>query len=141
VVAISAAAFAVGLWWPSPALSAEAVAREIALNHVKALAPDLTLATFEEAREAMTKLDFSVATPGAESLPTVRVTGARYCSLGGEMAAQFRLLDAANRPCTLYQVRDGEAFRHLQPTTVEVDGVRVRIWREAGLVMGLAEST
>ena len=41
---------------------------------------------------------------------------------------------------SLFQVRDDEAFRHIRNATYEVDGVRVRVWREAGLLMGLAES-
>ena len=68
-----------------------------------------------------------------------RIVGARYCSLGGEMAAQIRFRDAAARVCTLYQARDSEAFRGVREGTFEMSGVRVRVWRESGLVMGLAE--
>jgi hypothetical protein len=129
-----------GLWlaWPATgALSAEAVAQEIALNHAVSLDPDVRAVSFDALTGDLDKLDFSVMRPAG--MDVEEVVGARYCSLGGQMAAQIRFRDAAARICTLYQARDGEAFENVREGTFEMGGVRVRVWREGGLVMGLAE--
>lgn len=128
------------LWlaWPaSGSLSAEAVAQEIALNHIKALDPDVHAGSFAELTSDLDKLDFNVMPP--EGMEMENMIGARYCSLGGQIAAQIRFRDAGARVCTLYQVRDTEMFRGVREGAYEMGGVRVRVWREGGLVMGLAE--
>ncbi|MEM6327127.1 MAG: hypothetical protein AAF791_08415 [Bacteroidota bacterium] len=140
--AFAALALALGttLWlaWPATgALSAEAIAQEIALNHVVALDPDVRAGSFAALTGDLDKLDFSVMEP--DDIAMEEVIGARYCSLGGQMAAQIRFRDANARVCTLYQARDSEAFDAVREGTFEMSGVRVRVWREGGLVMGLAE--
>ncbi|MEM1055395.1 MAG: hypothetical protein AAGI52_07700 [Bacteroidota bacterium] len=129
----------VGLWlaWPTSSISAEAVAQEVALNHARALDPDVRGGSFDELTADLDKLDFSVMQPAGMAME--EVIGVRYCSLGGQMAAQIRFRDAAARVCTLYQARDTEAFENVREGTFEMGGVRVRVWREGGLVMGLAE--
>jgi hypothetical protein len=128
------------LAWPSPAITGDALAHEIASSHVMHLDPDIQAHSFEEARQQLEKLDFAAIRPNPEVMPDFRMTGARYTRVGGEMGAQFQIEDAAGRPCSLFQVRDDEAFRHVRDATYEVDGVRVKVWREAGLLMGLAET-
>ena len=139
IVALAVIAVAM-LAWPSPAITGDALAHEIASSHVMNLAPDIEAHSFDEARLELDKLDFAAVRPSADVMPELRLTGARYTRVGGEMGAQFHIEDAAGRPCSLFQVRDDEAFRHIRNATYEVDGVRVRVWREAGLLMGLAES-
>lgn len=139
VVGLAVVAVAM-LAWPSPALTGDALAHEIASSHVMNLDPDVEAESFEEARQRLEKLDFAAVRPTADVMPAFRLTGARYTRVGGEMGAQFHIEDAAGRPCSLFQVPDDEAFRNIQEATYEVDGVRVKVWREAGLLMGLAES-
>lgn len=139
-LALLAVALGAGFWLARPAtgsLSAEAVAQEVALNHVKALAPDIRAGSFDALAGDLDKLDFSVMQPAGMQME--RVIGVRYCSLGGQMAAQIRFRDAGARVCTLYQALDSDAFDHVREGTFEMGGVRVRVWREGGLVMGLAE--
>ncbi len=128
------------LAWPSPSITGDALAHEIASSHVMNLAPDIEAGSFDEARQRLEKLDFAAVRPTDEIMPDFELTGARYTRVGGEMGAQFQIEDAAGRPCSLFQVRDNDAFRHVRDATYEVDGVRVQVWREAGLLMGLAES-
>jgi len=128
------------LAWPSPAITGDALAHEIASSHVMHLDVDIEAESFAEARQELEKLDFAAVRPDADVMPDFRLTGARYTRVGGEMGAQFHIEDAAGRPCSLFQVRDDEAFRNVRDATYEVDGVRVRLWREAGVLMGLAET-
>ena len=135
------AVFAVALLaWPQPAVTGEAMAREIASDHVMALSPDVEATSFDEVRDRLAKLDFAAVRPSAEAMPSFRLTGARYARVGGEMGAQLQIEDPAGRPCSLFQVRDDETFRNVRDAVYEVGGVRVRVWREAGLLMGLAET-
>ena len=134
VVALAAALL---LAWPAGGVSAEAVAQEIALNHVRALDPDVRAPSFADLAGDLEGLDFAVVRPA--SMEMGELVGARYCSLGGEMAAQIRFRDSNARICTLYQAKDSDTFRDVQEGTYERGGVRVRVWRESGLVMGLAE--
>ena len=136
-VAVLAVAF---LAWPQPALSGDRLAREIASRHVMRLTPEIEAESFDVARDRLDKLDFAAVRPSEDAMPAFTLTGARYTRLGGEMGAEFQIQDASGRPCTLFQVPDDAAFREIQDTVYEVDGVRVKVWREAGLLMGLAES-
>ncbi|MEO1236778.1 MAG: hypothetical protein AAFX76_08330 [Planctomycetota bacterium] len=155
-----AAAAAVGLagllagaaWWASgPAPPPESppestpewatlVAREIALNHNKALGPDYAAAGFDELASMRVKLGFTPFEPAGWEERGLRLVGARYCSVQGCMATQMRVVDGDGEAWTLYQVRPDERLARLNDSVVAVDGVEVELWREAGLVMGLARS-
>ncbi|MDH3591232.1 MAG: hypothetical protein OER88_05100 [Planctomycetota bacterium] len=126
------------LLWPDADRSAP-VFEEIALNHRKSFLLECTTDRFESLRAGMPKLDFAPARPGGWT--DAGLLGARYCSLQGSVAAQIRVRRDDGAILTLYQTRDGARFRDLKEGDRVVDGVRVRIWREAGLVMGLAETT
>lgn len=135
---VLALAASVTLVWPaSGGVSTEAIASEIAMNHTRALDPDVEARSFSDLAADLEGLDFSVVQPADMAIE--KVVGARYCSLSGEMAAQIRFRDAKNRICTLYQAKDSDTFEDVQEGTFDTGGVRVRVWREGGLVMGLAE--
>ena len=114
------------------------VAAEIALNHNKQLEPEFLAAEFGGLHGAMPKLDFAPVEPRRLRNEGHRLAGARYCSVGGRIAAQIRLVDARGRNLTLYQFRAGDRYDRLTTSDFDFDGVRVTIWQEAGLVMGLA---
>ena len=67
--------------------------------------------------------------------------GARYCSIQGKLAAQLRLQDKASQKIyTLYQV-SGNAYDLPSPhevRTIDLDGIRVKIWQEKGVWLALA---
>ncbi|BAM02643.1 hypothetical protein [Phycisphaera mikurensis] len=117
---------------------ASLVAEEIALNHRKQLAPEWTGVGIGELAERMPKLDFTPRWPAALDGGGWSLTGARYCSIGGRIAAQLRLGRADGRAATLYAFRDADAFAALPAGQRSVDGTSVRVWREGGLVFGLA---
>jgi len=114
------------------------VAREIARNHRKHLDIEFVSASYAEVGARMPRLDFQVAEPRGPQAEGLRLVGARYCSLRGCIAAQLRLVGADGRSYTLYEVRDGPAFDGVQPARIDVEAVAVHIWREGGLVLGLA---
>jgi hypothetical protein len=116
-------------------------AREVALNHRKDLAPEFKANDYDVLRAAMRKLDFVLIAPQHLPEPGLRVTGARYCSIQGHLAAQIKLRDAQGIEYTLYQT-------HLKPNAdaspaereFVIDGVRIWQWYEGGLLFAFARS-
>ena len=48
------------------------------------------------------------------------------------------LKDDAGRVLTLYEFRENKSFESIHEADLDVNGVRVILWREADLIMGLA---
>jgi hypothetical protein len=117
---------------------AERVIREIAMKHNKALDMEFRVSCCEDLCECMSKLDCRPVTPERIRERGLRVVGARYCSVEGELAAQIRLEDEKGRRYTLYQCRCTPDLEKIEEASDTVNGVRVEVWREAGLFMGLA---
>ena len=117
---------------------ASSAAAEIAMNHNKNLAVEFEARTFRELDVPMAKLDFAVVPPACMDREGLRLAGARYCHIGGRIAAQIRLTDPHDERLTLYEFRPGADHEGLQESSFDIAGVRVRVWLESGLVMGLA---
>lgn len=118
--------------------SALEVAREVAANHARGLEPEFRSTDYAALRREMSKLDFSIIEPARFAQDGLRLVGARYCSVQCVVAAQIRLVDPESESHTLYEVADDWLFAHVEATEVSVGGVRVRIWREEGLLLCLA---
>lgn len=124
---------------PAEEAFAALVPAEIALNHEKQLDSEWATGDLGVLAGHMPKLDFVPRWP--EELPaTWSLAGGRYCSVGGRIAAQLHLRDAAGRAATLYAFRNSDAFSGLATGARRIDGTSVRLWREGGLVFGLAET-
>lgn len=128
--------------WLSTSQPGERVARlaaqEVALNHHKQLDVEYPASTIDELAGAMSKLDFTPVMPQRFRDTGHRLIGARYCSVRGQIAAQIRLTDASGRTCTLYEARPANELSEITPAEFNIDGCRVEVWREAGLLMVLA---
>ena len=117
------------------------VAVQIAKNHKKHLDPEFRTGDYASLVQSMSRLDFAPVEPQRLREPRYRLVGARYCSVGGQIAVQCSLLDVQGRYVTLYEFRPGEVYARLEDSTFDIDGVSVRVWREGPLVMGLAENS
>ena len=122
----------------SPGSRIRRIAAEIALNHHKQLPPSVKTATFSELRDALPALGFTPIRPRRTEFGDLELVGARYCSITGRKAAQIRLTNDAGVVYTLYEFRDDNSFADIDIARLDIDGVRVTLWRESGLVMGLA---
>ena len=118
---------------------ADRIAGEIALNHNKLLQPEVFTGSFAQLRGGLPLLDFELVKPRRAGVAELRLVGGRYCSVTEVIAAQIRLTDERGTAYTLYEFRAGRAFASIEETQLDVDGVRVTLWREGGIVMGLAE--
>jgi len=116
------------------------VAQEIALNHRKELAPDYLGQDFVNLASLMNKLDFKVVNSKHLNLTGLNVIGARYCSIQGNIAVQFRLVNAEGKLFTLYQTKLTDLLKEAPDATQLMDQIEVKQWQEKDLFFGLAES-
>jgi hypothetical protein len=116
------------------------VAQEIALNHNKQLANEFEVTTFSKLAALMIKLDFIPHIAKRVELLDYHMTGGRYCSIQGQLAAQVRLIGEQEKEVTLYQAQLNKELATLQESEYVVDGVNVQLWLENGRLFGLAES-
>lgn len=65
--------------------------------------------------------------------------GARYCHIQGDLALHMRMMRDDGQSVTLYQVPDKPQYDSVDGATIEMNGYTVRIWRENGVLMCLAE--
>ena len=119
---------------------AAAIAAEVALNHNKNLAVEFSAKDYAELRDQMEKLDFTLRLPSLPGARGLRVVGGRYCSIQGQLAAQIKLEDDGGRMVTLYETRFASGFAGLPEGDRTLEGLRIRIWRDGDLLLGLAHS-
>ena len=115
-------------------------AREIALNHNKQLSAEFLAQDYAALRARMSKLDFVLTAPEHMPGAQLRVVGARYCSIQGHLAAQIKLENPQGKHYTLYERSLTDTPTLPSQSEYMVDGVRIQVWREAGLFFGLASS-
>lgn len=133
-------AVAAGVWGLLPSDTPGPVrqmAAEIVLNHRKQLAPEVNTDRFADLSARMKKLDFTPVAPERIHGDGYGLEGARYCSIGGTIAAQVHLDGPSGERCTLYQFRRKGEAPPVEDTEVVVENHRVRLWREGEIVHGL----
>lgn len=130
----------VTLWWmaATPQQLARTLGRQAAAGHNEKQQLEFFVQKCAELQEKMKSLDFNPVEPAMMTAMKMRIVGARYTTLEGAIAAQIVYLDEHGVPCTLYEVRPIDRLANLTASEQQVDGVRVSIWREKGLLMLLA---
>ncbi|HVT44513.1 MAG TPA: hypothetical protein VMT00_08985 [Thermoanaerobaculia bacterium] len=122
----------------SPQRITEMVAQQAALGHNERQELEFRASRTAELREAMKSLDFTPIEPEMMAAMNMHLVGARYTTLEGVIAAQILYVDPKGEPCTLYQARPVARLARLRDGDHDVDGLRVSVWREKGLLMVLA---
>lgn len=130
---------------PEPGL---AIAQEVAKNHIKLRPLEVISDDFNKTSAYFQQLDFVLAPSRRIDQPGLTLLGGRYCSIQSETAAQLRYIDSNGKPLTLYQVGfDAGIFGYFpdigkgqEPRLYYVDGLRVLLWVEKGLLMASVKS-
>ena len=116
---------------------------EIAYNHKQDMPIEVASNSLDDIRKYLNKLSFPIISPTSLTLPNWQFLGGRYCSIDGKLAAQLKIKNLAdNNVYTLYQASTEAGVDQLNDLrlTDMIDGVGVSIWREKGLLLGLASS-
>ncbi len=115
------------------------IADEVALNHNKQLRPDFLAESVETLSRQMSDLDFKLVLPEKIRASSYRLVGSRYCSIGGQLAAQLRLTNSAQQPVTLYVTPLSEKLGKLRQDEQTQAELKIVFWQEQGLFYALAE--
>lgn len=115
------------------------VVDEVAYNHNKQMTMEIETANLDEITSYLSKLGFALI--GSHELSTIEweILGGRYCSIQGKLAAQLKVRNREdNRTYTFYQALMPQQMANIGQVENYVDGVKVVLWQEQGLLLGLA---
>ncbi|HMC22147.1 MAG TPA: hypothetical protein VKL19_09895 [Thermoanaerobaculia bacterium] len=141
IAAAIAVVVAATLWWgQTPQAISAAVARQAAIGHNEKAELEFRVRQCAELQSRMKSLDFTPVEPAMMQEMHMHIVGARYATLAGEIAAQIVYVDEHGVPCTLYEVRPAEKLSRIVSGDHQVDGLRISMWKEKGLVMVLARA-
>lgn len=125
------------------------IAMEVVKNHIKLKPLDIQTQSIAEIQQFFKQLDFAPISSQQLTAPRISesqgLLGGRYCSIKGITAAQLRYQQNTRGLSTLYQVGYdiglfGEmpvSERGESPRTMFVQGLKVSMWVEKGLLMVL----
>ena len=114
---------------------------EIVYNHKQDMPIEVASSSLTDIGSYLNKLSFSVVLPSALTQPEWKFLGGRYCSLNGKLAALLKIKNLKNNNVyTMYQTKTESGFEDSQVESLSdvIEGVDVSIWREQGLLLGLA---
>ncbi len=116
------------------------ISREIAYNHNSKMQMEVLSPALNDVKGRLNRLGFNLVSSSKLDSKKLHLIGGRYCNINGKIAAQLKLQHADTKQVyTFYQAKmptDGiDSFEEVE---VLIDGVKVKLWREKGLLMGLA---
>ncbi len=119
---------------------AEQVAAEIAYNHSKRMALEISSNELGLVKEHLSKLDFNLIESDKAEQGHWDLLGGRYCSIQGKLAAQLRVKqNNSNGYHTFYQaIIPDDLDLNNKTYSTWVEGTRVELWIEDGVLLGLA---
>jgi hypothetical protein len=140
-----AAVAAVAVWGGGARVDplAEAIAQEVARNHIKLKPLEVESARMDDVRAFFGELDFVPIDSAVVAASGTTLLGGRYCSLQGVQAAQLRVADGDDVH-SLYMAPDRAQFDAIpdvsaggRPWRVYANGLEVQIWREQDVVLAM----
>lgn len=119
------------------------IVREVVNNHVRQKPLEIVSQNFNQTSRYFTQLDFAPLPSKQLSTTQATMLGGRYCSIQSLTAAQLRYQDSQGKHLTLYQVGfDSQRFGDIpnvdigeSPHIHYLDGLKVSLWTEKGLLM------
>lgn len=117
-----------------------AISAQIAYNHNSKLQMEVLSPTISGVQGRLNRLGFSLVSSKKLDPTKWRLIGGRYCNLNGKLAAQMQIAHPETKAVyTFYQAKmSKEMLDNFSESETAIDGVKVKLWREKGLMMGLA---
>jgi hypothetical protein len=99
------------------------------------LSPDYSIV-----QNHLNKLGFKLVSSAKIDSKDWKLIGGRYCNINGKIAAQLKVHNAkTDSEYTFYQAKlSTDDIENITDNEINIDGVKVKLWREKGLLMGLA---
>lgn len=123
----------------APPELAASIAKHVVFYHEEPMPLAVRTDDLRELTMEMPRLDFTPAASQVVASDRYRLYGARYCHIEGHIAVQMRLTRDDGQSVTLYQVADQPEFDAVDGAEFEWNGYVIRMWRENGVLMCLAE--
>ncbi|EPJ55276.1 MAG: hypothetical protein OFPI_04320 [Osedax symbiont Rs2] len=142
ITAVAASAiFALGLYlfnFNSPDYTN--LTRQIAYNHNSKMQMEVLTPTLNDVKGRLNRLGFNLVSSSKLDREKLHLIGGRYCNINGKIAAQMKFQHPDTKKVyTFYQAKfPADIIDNFEEVEVLIDGVKVRLWREKGLLMGLA---
>jgi len=115
---------------------------EASTNHATKLMFEFEPESVAELEESMDRLKFALRMPSLEELGALKIEGARYCTLSGNLAAHLKFTHIETQePVSLFVTADVDNLSAINEQPATVSGVDVTLWRERGLFYALAKSS
>jgi len=124
-------------------LTALDIMEEIAYNHNQNMAVEIRSSSIDDIDTFLSSLSFTLIKSNHLAGKSLTLLGGRYCAIDGKLAAQLKFEDGTgNKTYTVYQVARPTHFDSIeqQPITNYVNGVKVILWQENGLLLGIASN-
>ena len=115
------------------------VAKEIAMNHNKQLEVEYAANDLNALGAKLSKLDFQLSDIKSELIGKYNLMGGRYCSIQGNLAAQLKLKNlSTDKFETLYVSKLNDELNKINPSEINMEGVKITLWKKDGLLYGKA---
>lgn len=114
---------------------------EASTNHVTKLQFEFEPDSVDELEQSMDRLSFALRLPSLSEYGPLKIEGARYCTISGNLAAHLKFTNLETQePISLFVTADVENLDAIGATPATVSGVDVKLWREKGMFYALASS-
>lgn len=145
--ALAGVGFLVGHTLSRDPVTAEQIAHEVLMNHIRLKPLNVHTDSMQEVRRYFTQLDFMPLTSRVFPHERLQMQGGRYCSLQSVTATQLVFKNERNETVTFYQTAYiPEVFGTLpdvsagqQPIVFIEHGFEIHIWVEGGVLMAYAQ--
>lgn len=139
VAACTVLAF-VGFFYQPSQPHVTTISKDIAYNHNSQMQMEILSPELRTVQGRLNKLGFQLVSSSKFEKGKWQLIGGRYCNINGKIAAQMKLRNSESKAIyTFYQAKVPNEFTStLNDNETAIDGVKVKLWREKGLLMGLA---
>jgi len=116
------------------------ISKQIAYNHSIKLQMEVLSPDYNTVQNHLNKLGFKLVSSTKIESKEWKLIGGRYCNLNGKIAAQLKVHNAkTGSEYTFYQAKlSADDIEDITDNEMYIDGIKVQLWREKGLLMGLA---
>ncbi len=116
------------------------ISKDIAYNHNSQLQMEVLSPELQTVQGRLNRLGFQLVSSSKLEKGKWQLIGGRYCNINGKIAAQMKIRNSESKAIyTFYQAKvPNEFINQLNDKETAIDGVNVKLWREKGLLMGLA---
>ncbi|MGK2855781.1 MAG: hypothetical protein ACSLFQ_01105 [Thermoanaerobaculia bacterium] len=117
----------------------ERLAEEVARRHGRCIEEiDFRAEDLSRLLAQMQKIDFVSGVPSRRGIDRMKVKGAHYCVLDGQIAIHVVLVDESGGLVSLFETKASASVASLRSASHRMGGTDVDLWRERGVLYAVA---